>query len=71
MPFPWSVMRPLSREIDVLVEGFDESKKLYVGRSQWDAPEVDNQVYVKDEDGDKVVIGDFVRARVGVEAEAL
>jgi ribosomal protein S12 methylthiotransferase len=58
----------VGREIDVLVEGFDESKKLYVGRSQWDAPEVDNQVYVKDEDGDKVVIGDFVRARV-VEAK--
>lgn len=27
------------------VEGFDEAKKLFYGRTQWDAPQIDNQVY--------------------------
>jgi ribosomal protein S12 methylthiotransferase len=34
--------------IPVLIESFDESKKLYIGRSQWDAPGIDNQVYVRE-----------------------
>jgi ribosomal protein S12 methylthiotransferase len=36
--------------IPVLVESYDESKKLYVGRSQWDAPGIDNQVYIRESD---------------------
>lgn len=34
--------------IPVLIESFDESKKLYIGRSQGDAPGIDNQVYVRE-----------------------
>jgi ribosomal protein S12 methylthiotransferase len=34
--------------IPVLIESHDESKKLYTGRSQWDAPGIDNQVYVRE-----------------------
>ncbi|SRR5579875_159609 len=54
----------VGREIDVLVEGFDEGKKLYFGRSQWDAPQIDNQVYIKPGRADEVIIGDIMRARV-------
>lgn len=54
----------VGREIEVLVEGYDEKKNLYVGRSQWDAPDVDNMVYVSDKEGDKVIIGDFARVRI-------
>ncbi len=53
----------VGRTIEVLIEGFDEAKGLYVGRSQWDAPQVDNQVYVQDPDGD-VIIGDFVKVLI-------
>lgn len=38
--------------IPVLVESFDERKRLYIGRSQWDAPGVDNQVYIREGDHD-------------------
>jgi ribosomal protein S12 methylthiotransferase len=58
----------LGKLITVLVEGFDEKKKLYFGRSQWDAPSIDNQVYIKATGHEEVIIGDFVRAKV-VEAK--
>jgi ribosomal protein S12 methylthiotransferase len=49
----------VGREIDVIIEGYDESKKLYIGRSQWDAPGIDNQVYVREgANGDRVYMGD-------------
>ena len=54
----------VGREIDVLIESFDEKKNLYCGRSQWDAPQIDNQVYVKDVDGDLVCMGEFARVRI-------
>jgi ribosomal protein S12 methylthiotransferase len=53
----------VGREIDVLIETYNEQKNLYVGRSQWDAPEVDNLVYIKDADGD-CIIGDFAKVKV-------
>jgi ribosomal protein S12 methylthiotransferase len=40
----------VGQRISVLVEGFDESKKLYIGRSQWDAPGIDNLVYIREGD---------------------
>lgn len=46
--------------LDVLIEGFDESKKLYFGRSQWDAPQIDNLVYVQADQQSDVLIGDLV-----------
>lgn len=54
----------VGREITVLIESFDEQKKLYVGRSQWDAPQIDNQVYVRGSDVAEPIIGDFCRVRV-------
>lgn len=38
--------------IPVLVESFDERKRLYIGRSQWDAPGIDNQVYIREGEHD-------------------
>lgn len=40
----------VGQTIPVLIEGYDESKSLYIGRSQWDAPGIDNQVYVREGD---------------------
>ena len=30
----------VGKEIDVLVESFDDKKQIYCGRSQWDAPQI-------------------------------
>lgn len=54
----------VGQEIDVLIESFDDRTQLYCGRSQWDAPQIDNQVYVRDESGDQVVMGDFVKVKI-------
>lgn len=53
----------VGREIDVLIEGYDEKKDVYTGRSQWDAPDIDNLVYVKDVDG-VVEMAEIVRVRI-------
>lgn len=50
--------------LKVLIESFDESKNLYVGRSQWDAPQIDNQVYVRASSSAEIIIGDFVEVLV-------
>lgn len=54
----------IGQEINVLIEGFDLAKNLYIGRSQWDAPQIDNQVYVSANDQVSMVIGDFVKVRI-------
>jgi ribosomal protein S12 methylthiotransferase len=54
----------VGHEIDVLIESFDERKNLYCGRSQWDAPSIDNQVYVTDPDGDLITMGEIVRVTI-------
>ncbi|CAN5716665.1 30S ribosomal protein S12 methylthiotransferase RimO [soil metagenome] len=51
-------------EIDVLIESFDDRKNLYCGRSQWDAPSIDNQVYVTDPDGDLITMGEIARVKI-------
>ncbi|MBI2811262.1 MAG: hypothetical protein HYX67_10600 [Candidatus Melainabacteria bacterium] len=51
-------------EIDVLIESFDDRKNLYCGRSQWDAPSIDNQVYVADPDGDLITMGEIARVKI-------
>lgn len=37
----------IGKTIDVLIESYDDSKGHYIGRSQWDAPGIDNLVYVR------------------------
>lgn len=57
----------VGQEIDVLVEGFDEQRKHYIARSQWDAPGVDNQVYIqepKSESEPTPEIGEICRVRI-------
>ena len=54
----------VGKEIDVLIESFDEKKGIYIGRSQWDAPDIDNQVYVQDVDDSFVDMGEIVRVRI-------
>ena len=54
----------VGRIIDVLIESYDDKKNLYVGRSQWDAPNIDNLVYVRDEEGNRCVLGDFSRVKI-------
>ena len=54
----------VGKEIDVLVESFDEKKQIYCGRSQWDAPQIDNQVYVTDTEDGAFTLGDIVRVRI-------
>ena len=44
----------VGQTVPVLVESYDEQKKLFVGRSQWDAPGIDNLVYIKE--GEEEVI---------------
>lgn len=55
--------RFVGREIDVLIESYDDKKELYCGRSQWDAPQIDNQVYVKDPEG-IVTMGEFAKVQI-------
>lgn len=55
--------RFIGREIDVLIESYDDVKQHYIGRSQWDAPQIDNQVYVKD-DEQFVIMGEIARVRI-------
>lgn len=56
--------RLVGTEIDVLIESFDDRKNLYCGRSQWDAPSIDNQVYVTDPDGDLITMGEIARVKI-------
>lgn len=51
-------------EIDVLIEGYDESKHQYHARSEWDAPQIDNQVYIPSEYMDMELLGEIVKVRV-------
>lgn len=53
-------------ELDVLVDGIDEDGQLF-GRTQWDAPDVDNVVFIgeSNEEGiEPAVVGQMRRCRV-------
>ena len=52
--------RIVGREIDVMIDEVDEEGAL--GRSQWDAPEIDGSVFLNGDTGLKA--GDIVKARV-------
>jgi ribosomal protein S12 methylthiotransferase len=41
-----------------------EEKEHYIGRTQWDSPEVDPEVLIKKEDGVKLQRGDFASAEI-------
>lgn len=55
----------VGQEIDVLIESYDDSKKLFTGRSQWDAPGIDNLVYVRESlTGETVYMGEVNKVLV-------
>jgi ribosomal protein S12 methylthiotransferase len=58
--------RKVGREIDVLIDAVDGENEEAIGRSVWDAPEIDGNVFLPGETG--IAAGDVVRVRI-VEAE--
>lgn len=52
--------------VPVLVEGYDDRNKLYCGRSPWDAPQIDNQVYISNSstDENEIMIGDITLVKI-------
>ena len=56
----------VGREIDVLVDEIDDENGEAVARSQWDAPEIDGNVFIPG--GTDLKVGDMVRVRI-TEAE--
>ncbi|MBY0356795.1 MAG: 30S ribosomal protein S12 methylthiotransferase RimO [Candidatus Obscuribacterales bacterium] len=54
----------IGKEIDVLIEGFDESKKLFSGRSPWDAPQIDNTIYIRSDELNYNDLGEIVKVRI-------
>jgi len=51
----------IGQEVDVLIERYDGRNDVYIGRSQYDAPEVDGEVFVK---GKKAFIGEITKVRI-------
>ena len=51
----------VGREIDVLVERYDGRSDVYIGRSQYDAPEIDGEVFISKSNA---VIGEIQKVRV-------
>jgi ribosomal protein S12 methylthiotransferase len=56
----------VGREIDVLVDKIDDENGEAVARSQWDAPEIDGNVFIPG--GTDLKVGEMVRVRI-TEAE--
>ncbi len=56
--------RMVARRLNVLIEGFDEKKGLYYGRSEWDAPQIDNVVYIEETGLDYNSLGDIVEVEI-------
>jgi ribosomal protein S12 methylthiotransferase len=54
----------VGKELAVLIEGYDEQKGHYHARSQWDAPQIDNQVYVNAAQLDDSLLGEIVQVRI-------
>lgn len=51
----------IGQELDVLIERYDGRNDVYIGRSQFDAPEIDGEVFVSSYNGG---IGDVVKVRI-------
>lgn len=51
----------VGRTLDVLVERYDGRSDVYIGRSQYDAPEVDGEVYVS---GIRTELGEILQVRI-------
>lgn len=56
--------RLVGKRMKVMIESFDEQKGWYYGRSQWDAPQIDNTVYVEAEGLDYNCLGEFIEVEI-------
>ncbi len=54
-----------SKSLPVIVDGYDENEKLFFGRTQGDAPEVDQRVWIKG----KAKIGGIVNVKITASSE--
>ena len=51
------------KTIEVVVEGFDsEDATIAIGRSTWEAPDIDGKIYI--ENGTGLQVGDFVKVKI-------
>jgi ribosomal protein S12 methylthiotransferase len=53
----------IGKTIPVLIETHDPLQNLYCGRSPWDAPQIDNQVYVRESDS-MTGLGEIVNVKI-------
>jgi ribosomal protein S12 methylthiotransferase len=53
--------RRIGEVLDVLIERYDGRNDVYIGRSQFDAPEIDGEVFVS---GVKAAIGEIRKVRI-------
>ncbi|MDF2961753.1 MAG: ribosomal protein methylthiotransferase [Paenibacillus sp.] len=51
----------IGQTVDVLIEKYDGRNDVYIGRSQYDAPEIDGEVFVK---GTQLAIGEVAKVRI-------
>jgi len=51
----------IGKVLDVLIERYDGRNDVYIGRSQYDAPEIDGEVFVT---GHKLSIGEIAKVRI-------
>lgn len=51
----------IGKEVDVLIERYDGRNDVYIGRSQYDAPEIDGEVFVSN---CKAGIGEMTKVRI-------
>ena len=47
--------------LEVLIEKYDEENNVFIGRTQYDAPEIDGEVFVTNTTG---IIGDIIKVRI-------
>lgn len=52
----------IGQEINVLVERYDGRNDVYIGRSEYDAPEIDGEVYIAN--AKNVVIGEMFKVKI-------
>ncbi|MDZ7267362.1 MAG: 30S ribosomal protein S12 methylthiotransferase RimO [candidate division KSB1 bacterium] len=55
--------RQIGRELQVLIEEYDEQEQVYRGRTEWDCPEIDHVVVVPAGRG-QLPLGEFCRVRI-------
>lgn len=53
--------RKVGQVLDVMIEQYDGRSDVYIGRTQYDAPEIDGEVYVKT---DHAEIGTIMPVRI-------